>query len=283
MKRLLSNLFEKIKGIFTSKHTRGVSEQEMFSLPYTKKMASQKVKLFYIFENIYDELEEYRSAVIAPLYIALSEEESVAACLRITYLKHIDQYLQWCALRNCKPGIRRDSWWEYLTENVGDFNDILANDFKVIVTNHTIGDLVSMYRCFNGASVLLGLPTETPGEVLNFMEKESFQKENPLIPKDIDTTNPTIAPIKNYFNYPNLSEYLGKLMTLNYDELGSVVSPGLKEVWEIVYSGQENPSTALASDLIKDFQKILQRASLIAIGSRQQQSQQDQNQNQQKE
>lgn len=242
---LFKNIKQKIRTFLDTHITR----EQIRNLKRTRRLMCQEFDVYLIFDVIEGakDIKEYYNASVSPLYVALSSEEVLAACMRITYIKHIEHYMTWCAIRGFKPGINEPSWDQYMEDTLDGLNETMSRDFKVIRTSHTLGDFISMYRTFNGAVAVLGLPTETVGEAAEFFERAEIDEDaskaaGHTVLKDIaaegseSREDPSVWPIYNVFNCHDVGEYFGKTTLFSLEEyLGDAKRgiPGSKQIFAL--------------------------------------------------
>jgi len=193
----------------------------------TEKMMDKEFKTYIVFDNISENVDDYKKPGVVPLYISLTEEEAIEACFRILYIKHIDHYALWCELRDMTMGISEESWAKYVQDVLGGHEKAFTEEFKVVCSTHTYAEIVSMLRSFVGTTTILGLPSETPGETLAFLDRAELDPstadstEPKLLPAD-KANDPLAASLVDVLNCKDVGEYIGKLSAMAAGEFNEV-------------------------------------------------------------
>ena len=154
----------------------------------TEKIMDKKFDAFIVFDNISENIDDYKKPGTVPLYLSLTEEEAIEACFRILYIKHIDHYSLWCELREMKMGIGEDSWPKYVQDVLGGHEKAFLDEFKVIRSSYTYAEIISMIRLCVGATAIRGLPSETAGETMAFLDRAELDEST------IDSNRPQVLP-----------------------------------------------------------------------------------------
>ena len=229
------NFITKIINFFRGR--KMISEEDILLLSETKKLNSQKMLLFFVFDqfpsNPKDYLENVNNINFTPLYVATTQEEAISACIYLKYLKCTDHYFKWCAINNFKPGIYEVSWWEYLISTVGNINVIFESEFKIIPSEFSFGDIISAFRSLN-SSAFLGLQTQNEEEIIRFTEG--------LKVSNIELGLPASTPLDRLLEMTgtkNVSEYLSKVLLLCPTDTTSASTPnsGLGQIWKHILNG----------------------------------------------
>ena len=264
------------------------TSKSLKNLRYTRRLARKKIFVYMVFHNESDDIEFYKNETIAPLYVALSTEEATAACCRLAYVQHLDHYLRWCVAQNLKPGIDEGSWQLYSTDVLGGINSILNAEFKIIGAVHSLGDFFSIYRTFNNCSTVLGLPTETSGELLEFVSKAELATPDPAStdapPSLADVSNSpdsTLFQLASVLHCTDIGDFLGRLSLIDLNELidKQTLSPILsiwRQMVQQIYfdenGNNENPSPNIPAIVFDKSIETVSRltADLIAAIKQQQ-------------
>ena len=213
----------------------------------TEKIMEKKFDTFIVFDNISENVDDYKKPGVVPLYISLTEEEAIEACFRILYIKHIDHYSLWCELRDMKMGIGEESWSKYVQDVLGGHEKAFTSEFKVVCSTHTYGEIVSMLRSFIGVTAILGLPSETPGETMAFLDRAELDKstadskEPQLLPAD-KANDPIAASLVDVMGCKEVGEYVGKLSAMAATEFIEVA-----KTWRQALEDDKVPAKARAT------------------------------------
>ena len=198
-----------------------------------EKIMNKKFITYIIFDNISEDLDDYRKPDIVPLYISLTEEEAIEACFKLLYIKHIDHYSLWCELHGLKMGDSEESWQKYVEDVLQGRDHALTDEFKIVCSTHTYGEIISILRSFMGTVAILGFPSETPAETLSFLERAELDettadsKEPQLLPAD-KTNDPVAATLVNVMKCRDVGEYTGKFFASVPEEFPEVRSKCLE-------------------------------------------------------
>lgn len=185
----------------------------------TEKIMDKTFDAFIVFDNISENIDDYKKPGTVPLYLSLTEEEAIEACFRILYIKHIDHYSLWCELREMKMGIGEDSWPKYVQDVLGGHEKAFLDEFKVIRSSYTYAEIISMIRLCVGATAILGLPSETAGETMAFLDRAELDestvdsKKPRLLPAD-KANDPVAASMVDVMGCKDVGEYIGKLSAM---------------------------------------------------------------------
>ena len=210
----------------------------------TEKIMDKRFDTFIVFDNISDNVEDYKKPGVVPLYISLTEEEAIEACFRILYIKHVDHYSLWCELHDMKIGIGDESWSKYVQTVLGGPEKAFTDEFKVVSSSHSYAEIISMLRLFMGTTVILGLPSETPGETMAFFDRAELDestvdsKEPQLRPAD-KANDPIAASMVDVIGCKDVGEYIGKLSAMAAEEFA--------EVWNKVLDDDKIPTKLRAT------------------------------------
>lgn len=240
-----------------------LTNKSLKSLRYTRRLARKKICVYMVFHNESNDIEFYKNETIPALYIALTTEEATAACVRLAYVQHLDHYIRWCLSRNLKPGLNEGSWRLYSTEVLGGLNNFLNSEFKIICAIHSLGDFFSIYRTFNNCLTILGLPTETSGELLEFVTKAEItyppsDEQAHTFPTLVDISNPSsqsynnpaISQLYSVLHCTDIGDFLGRLSLLDFDWVigNDQKQPPILSIWrqmvqQIYFNDNDNDKT----------------------------------------
>lgn len=226
--------------IFHHKDKSTVQPKQINTLSKTIKQASRPIEVYLIYENLSDDIAFYASPdVPRPLYVALTHEEAIAACIRLLYIKHINHYFSWCKIHSQKPGVHEESWLNYMDSLYEDINIAIEEDFKILGASYTVGDLLSVLRTSLEVGTILGLPSETPGEVFSFVKRGA---EMDRIKEEVRGTKSPYEAI----NCEDTGEVLGKIALFDPEEYVGQPTEGeeksLREIFDDIAEGRGDGS-----------------------------------------